>query len=55
MHLAEAEDIHGKDVTPYVLSKILELSDGRSLDANIALMLNNARIAVARCASGFQV
>jgi pseudouridine-5'-phosphate glycosidase len=42
---AEAESIGGKAVTPYLLSKILELSDGKSLTTNIALVENNARLA----------
>jgi pseudouridine-5'-phosphate glycosidase len=42
---AQAENISGKAVTPYLLSKILELSDGRSLTTNIALVENNARLA----------
>ncbi|MTH63672.1 pseudouridine-5'-phosphate glycosidase [Paracoccus shanxieyensis] len=45
--LAEAEDqgIAAKSVTPFLLQRIFELTDGRSLDANIALVLNNARLA----------
>lgn len=45
--LAEAEDqsIQGKAVTPFLLSRIFELSNGASLHTNIALVLNNARIA----------
>ncbi|MEM9970830.1 MAG: pseudouridine-5'-phosphate glycosidase [Pseudomonadota bacterium] len=35
----------GATNTPYVLQRIFELSGGRSLDANIALVLNNARLA----------
>ncbi|MEI2383889.1 pseudouridine-5'-phosphate glycosidase [Breoghania sp. JC706] len=42
---ADADGIHGKEVTPFVLSKIFELTAGRSLKTNIALMLNNARLA----------
>jgi pseudouridine-5'-phosphate glycosidase len=42
---AEVESIGGKAVTPYLLSKILELSDGKSLTTNIALVENNARLA----------
>lgn len=42
---ADREGIRGKDVTPFVLSAILELTDGRSLDTNIALVRNNARLA----------
>lgn len=42
---AEDNRIKGKDVTPYVLGAILELTDGRSLDTNIALVRNNAKLA----------
>ncbi len=42
---AEAEGVAGKDVTPFVLGRIFELTDGRSLDANVALVRNNARLA----------
>lgn len=41
---ADAKGISGKDVTPFLLSRIYDLTAGRSLDANIALMLNNARL-----------
>lgn len=42
---AEAQGIKGKAVTPFLLGRILELTDGQSLVANIALVLNNARLA----------
>jgi pseudouridine-5'-phosphate glycosidase len=42
---AEAQHIAGKAVTPFLLSKILELTGGRSLKTNIALVENNARLA----------
>jgi len=42
---AGKEGIRGKDVTPFVLGAILELTGGRSLDTNIALVRNNARLA----------
>ncbi|MHA7777792.1 pseudouridine-5'-phosphate glycosidase [Roseibium sp. M-1] len=42
---AEAKGVRGKDVTPFVLGAILKLTDGRSLDTNIALVRNNARLA----------
>lgn len=42
---AETHRIAGKDLTPYLLQRIYELSGGRSLEANIALVLNNARLA----------
>jgi pseudouridine-5'-phosphate glycosidase len=36
--------IHGKDATPYLLGRIVELTDGASLTANIALVRANARL-----------
>ena len=42
---AEAQGIDGKSVTPFLLGRIFELTKGASLDANIALVLNNARLA----------
>jgi len=42
---AEAQHITGKAVTPFLLGKILELTGGRSLKTNIALVENNARVA----------
>ncbi|MPQ93842.1 pseudouridine-5'-phosphate glycosidase [Thioclava sp. JE_KL1] len=44
---AEAQGIAAKAVTPFLLSRIFELTEGRSLEANIALVLNNARLAAA--------
>jgi pseudouridine-5'-phosphate glycosidase len=41
---AEAQGIAAKSVTPFLLSRIFELTEGRSLEANIALVLNNARL-----------
>ena len=40
-----AEGITGKDTTPFLLRRIAEVTDGRSLSANIALALNNAKLA----------
>lgn len=42
---ADEQGIAGKDVTPFLLSRIFELTEGRSLTANIALVRNNARLA----------
>ena len=42
---AIAHGISGKSVTPYLLQRIFELTKGRSLTANIALVRNNARLA----------
>jgi pseudouridine-5'-phosphate glycosidase len=38
-------NIKGKDSTPFLLGKVKELTDGLSLDANIALVYNNAKLA----------
>ncbi len=42
---ADAHRITGKAVTPYLLQRIFEKTQGRSLTANIALVRNNARLA----------
>jgi pseudouridine-5'-phosphate glycosidase len=42
---AAAQGIAAKAVTPFLLARIFELTGGRSLAANIALVLNNARLA----------
>ncbi|HCW85936.1 MAG: pseudouridine-5'-phosphate glycosidase [Rhodobacteraceae bacterium] len=42
---AETRGIVGKSVTPYLLQRVFELTEGRSLSANIALVLNNAAVA----------
>ncbi len=42
---ADAQGVSGKGVTPFLLQRIFELTDGKSLEANIALVRNNARLA----------
>ena len=42
---AEAKGIRGKAVTPFLLGRIVELSDGRSLEVNLDLARNNVTIA----------
>ncbi|MCZ7469898.1 pseudouridine-5'-phosphate glycosidase [Agrobacterium sp. O3.4] len=42
---AERDEVTGKAVTPYLLGDIFRLTDGRSLETNIALVRNNARLA----------
>ena len=41
---AEAGGIKGKETTPFLLSRVKDLTEGRSLEANIKLVLNNADI-----------
>ncbi len=43
--LADESGVTGAAITPFVLAKIAELTDGRSKRANVALLLNNARVA----------
>ncbi len=42
---AKANGIHGKETTPFLLAKVKELTGGDSLDSNIQLVFNNARLA----------
>ncbi len=44
---AQAQGIAAKEVTPFLLDRIFELTEGRSLVSNIALVLNNARLGAA--------
>jgi pseudouridine-5'-phosphate glycosidase len=43
----QREGVGGKQVTPFLLAKVLEYSEGRALKANVALLLNNVRLACA--------
>ncbi len=42
---AERAGIGRRELTPYLLARIVELSGGRSLTANVALIRNNAALA----------
>ncbi|GAC1399266.1 MAG: pseudouridine-5'-phosphate glycosidase [Chloroflexota bacterium] len=42
---AARDGIRGKDVTPYLLSRVAELSSGRTVRTNLALLESNARLA----------
>ena len=42
---ASEQGIKGKALTPFLLSRIVEISGGRALSANIELVKNNARVA----------
>ena len=44
---AKAQGIHGKETTPFLLAKIKDITGGSSLDANIQLVYNNAKLATA--------
>lgn len=45
--LAECKEqgVHGKETTPFLLARVVELTGGDSLESNIQLVLNNARLA----------
>ena len=42
---ARSLGIHGKETTPFLLAKVKEITGGDSLDANIQLVFNNAKLA----------
>lgn len=42
---AEKKGIKGKDTTPFLLSKVKEITKGKSLESNIQLVYNNAKLA----------
>lgn len=42
---SKKQGIHGKDTTPFLLAKVKEITGGDSLDSNIQLVFNNARLA----------
>ena len=48
---AESSNVTGRDLTPFLLARMAERSDGSTLRANIALLENNARVA-AQIANG---
>ena len=54
--VAEAEEkgIHGKEITPFLLARVKDLTGGDSLESNIQLVLNNAALAArtAACLCG---
>jgi len=42
---ASEHGIRGKDITPFLLAELASRSEGRTIEANIALLKNNARVA----------
>jgi pseudouridine-5'-phosphate glycosidase len=42
---AQEKKIHGKELTPFLLQRISELTKGKSMASNLSLLLNNARLA----------
>ena len=42
---AQEQKIHGQKLTPFLLQRISDLTKGRSMQANLSLLLNNARLA----------
>jgi len=44
-HDAEAIGIAGKEVTPFLLNRLFELTEGACLKTNVALIIDNARVA----------
>ena len=56
LRAADARGITGKSVTPFLLEQVLHLTEGRSLEANIALIRNNAALAaeIATCLTSME-
>ena len=48
---ANEQGIHGKETTPFLLARVVELTGGDSLESNIQLVLNNARLAAKTAAA----
>lgn len=48
---ANAQGIHGKETTPFLLAKVKEITGGDSLEANIRLVFNNAKLAAQTAAA----
>jgi pseudouridine-5'-phosphate glycosidase len=44
-HEARAQNIQGQPLTPFILSRLSELTDGKSVKANLTLLKNNAKLA----------
>jgi pseudouridine-5'-phosphate glycosidase len=42
---AQRQNVRGKEITPFLLSAVAAATGGRSLEANVALLHNNARVA----------
>lgn len=54
LRIADEMGIQGAGVTPFLLARIAELTEGRSVQANLSLLVNNARVA-GRIARAFTV
>ena len=48
---AKEQGIHGKETTPFLLAKVVELTGGESLESNIQLVITNARLAARAAAA----
>jgi pseudouridine-5'-phosphate glycosidase len=53
--VADLAGVTGPEVTPRLLARVAELSGGRSLDLNVELVVNNARVAAAVASAFFDV
>ena len=45
LKMMNKDHITGKKVTPYLLDKLVALTDGKSLESNMSLIINNAKVA----------
>ena len=44
LKMADEQGIKGKEITPFLLKTVVELTGGESLESNIELILNNAAL-----------
>ena len=49
--MAKEQGVHGKETTPFLLAKVKEITGGDSLEANIQLVFNNAKLAAQTAAA----
>jgi pseudouridine-5'-phosphate glycosidase len=47
LQAAEEQQVGGRELTPFLLSRMAQMSEGATLRTNIALLENNARVAAA--------
>ena len=44
LKMADKQGVKGKEITPFLLKTVVDLTGGESLESNIALILNNAAV-----------
>ena len=55
LNSASKDGITGKEITPYLLAKVKELTAGKSLESNIKLVYNNCHLAALAAKAYFEI